>query len=88
MKRSHDDTSSKSLDKARIRSFQIAVTMAQPRVHLGSHSSANRFASAICAGVILAATSLRSLTAMESDGARETARLSHIRAMTAFLGTP
>ena len=34
------------------------MTMAQPRVHLGSHSSANRFASAICAGVILAPTSL------------------------------
>ena len=53
---------------------------------MGSHSSANRFASAICAGVILAATSLRSFTAMESDGARETARLSHMQAVTVELG--
>ncbi len=42
----------------------------------------------ICAGVILAATSLRSLTAMESDGARETARLSRMRAITGSFGTP
>ena len=57
-------------------------------VHLGSHCSANRAASAICAGVILVATSLRSFTAMESDGARDTARLSHMRAITGSLGTP